>query len=74
MRLLTAEDIDLICEAHRLVEMPVDIATHLCKAQADLTRAETLKEVGNWLKKNYDRIILQDYQLFKQGKAPWEVP
>lgn len=31
--LLTAEEIDLICEAHRLVDLPDDIATHIAKAQ-----------------------------------------
>ena len=31
---LSQEQIDVICEAHRLVDMPTDIATHLCRAQA----------------------------------------
>lgn len=54
----------------------------LCKAQAELTRAETLKEVGEWLETNHNkscncgdevlRIAVACIEALKQGKMPGE--
>lgn len=53
----------------------------LCQAQANLTRTETLKECGKWLRQKFDTYeiitiyhVPHELELLKQGKAPWEVP
>lgn len=81
-RLLTKEEIDLICEARRQVDLPGDLVTHICKAQAALTRAETLSECCEHIKQRMKPllgciILSTDLEIVCQdvfgGKAPWEV-
>jgi len=81
--IMSSEQIDLICEAHRLVDMPADIATHLVQAQAKITWPIAfkagLKMVGEWLEKqapnprpygDYRVVPQSDVETLKSGKIP----